>query len=227
MLKIRLSRTGKNTQPTFRLIVQEHTAPIKGKFVEEIGYYRPTTPEKPFNINSERVKHWISVGARPSDTVATLLKKQGFEGMEKYMEPRDKKRAKKKAQPEGEAAPAAIATEPKEVKTEKSKETKPEESKTEEVKQPAEAKAAAGQSEAEASSEEKPEAKKEEPATAPENAKAEEAEAHTATEAPADAKAAKPEEAKAAESEEAKAEEAPAEAKATPAPAEESPKSES
>lgn len=123
MLKIRLSRTGKNTQPTFRLVVQEHTAPIKGKFVEEIGYYRPTTPEKPFNINSERVKYWISVGARPSDTVATLLKKQGFEGMEQYMEPRDKKR-KKKGQDEGEAAQATSTTEPKKVKAKTPKQEK-------------------------------------------------------------------------------------------------------
>lgn len=177
MLKIRLSRTGKNTQPTFRLIVQEHTAPIKGKFVEEIGYYRPTTPEKPFNINSERVKHWISVGARPSDTVATLLKKQGFEGMEQYMEPRDKKRKKKKAESEGEAAPSASAQSrseaeaPKQEKAEAKKEepaTAPAEAKTEATA--AEPAPAPSANEVSAASEEKAEAKTEEPATAPEEA---------------------------------------------------------
>lgn len=180
MLKIRLSRTGKNTQPTFRLIVQEHTAPIKGKFVEEIGYYRPTTPEKPFNINSERVKHWISVGARPSDTVATLLKKQGFEGMEQYMEPRDKKR-KSRAAAEGneaeapkqekaevkkeEPAPANKNAEPKATAATAPKEAKAEEAKT---KEPAEA----------------PKDAQQEPATAPEAA-----EARTEPEAPTVAEA--------------------------------------
>lgn len=114
MLKIRLSRTGKNRQPSFRVVVQEHTAPIKGKFVESIGLYRPTTPEKDFTIDSERVKYWISVGACPSDTVATLLKKQGFEGMEQYMEPRDKKRKSRAAAEQSEAeAPGEVKVEGK------------------------------------------------------------------------------------------------------------------
>lgn len=151
MLKLRLSRTGKNRQPTFRLVVQEHTAPIKGRFVEEIGYYRPTTPDKPFTIDSERVKHWISVGARPSDTVATLLKKQGFEGMEQYMEPRNKKR-KKKGQSEGTEGTGAPQQEKTEIKKE---ETAP------------------SASEASAPSEEKPEAKKEGTAPAAEKAQPE------------------------------------------------------
>lgn len=145
MLKLRLSRTGKNTQPTFRLVVQEHTAPIKGKFVEELGYYKPTAPDKPFTINGERVKYWISVGARPSDMVATLLKKQGFEGMEQYMEPRNKKRKQKGEQAEtteATAAPSASTA----------------------------SRAAAEQSGAEAPSEEKAVVKKEEPASAPTDA---------------------------------------------------------
>ena len=96
MLKIRLSRTGKKKQPSFRVVVQEHTAPIKGKFVEELGYYRPADDPKVFKVNTERIKYWISVGAQPSDSVAVLLKKDGLDGMEKYIEPRDKKRKKKK-----------------------------------------------------------------------------------------------------------------------------------
>ena len=85
MLKIRLSRTGKKRQPSFRVVVQEHTAPIKGKFVESIGYFRPADDPKVFSVDLERVKHWLSVGAQPSDTVAVLLKKEGIEGLDKYI----------------------------------------------------------------------------------------------------------------------------------------------
>ena len=78
MLKIRLSRTGKKNQPSFKVVVQEHTAPIKGKFVEELGFYRHAENPKVFKVNMERIKYWISVGAAPSDTLAVLLKKEGL-----------------------------------------------------------------------------------------------------------------------------------------------------
>jgi len=92
-------------------VVQEHSAPIKGRFVEVLGYYRPTMDPKEIKVDHERVKHWISVGAKPSDSVAALLKKDGMEGMDKYMDPRNKKRKPKKEQPEEApaAAPAAEA----------------------------------------------------------------------------------------------------------------------
>ncbi len=112
MLKIRLNRTGKKKQPSFRVVVQEHTSPIKGKFVELVGVYRPTDNPKSFTVNSERVKYWLSVGAQPSDSVAVLLKKDGFEGLEKFIDPRNKQRKKKKAVEEKpEAAPAAPVAE--------------------------------------------------------------------------------------------------------------------
>lgn len=114
MLKIRLSRTGKKAQPSFRVVVQEHTAPTKGRFVEVLGYYRPADNPKVFKVDIDRVKHWISVGAQPSDTVASLLKRDGLDGMDKFIEPRNKKAKKKKAVEEPEApaeapAPAAEA----------------------------------------------------------------------------------------------------------------------
>ncbi len=117
MLKIRLSRTGKKAQPSFRVVVQEHTAPIKGKFVEELGFYRPADDPKVFKVNTDRVKYWISVGATPSDSVAVLLKKEGLEGMEKYIAPRDKQRKKKKEGKKEEkpaAAPPAEEAKPAE-----------------------------------------------------------------------------------------------------------------
>lgn len=109
MLKIRLSRTGKKAQPTFRVVVQEHRAAVKGKFIEALGFYRPTSKPKEFKVDLEKVKHWVSVGAQPSDAVAALLKTEGLSGMEKFMEPRNKKKKSKKAPAEVAAAPAAAA----------------------------------------------------------------------------------------------------------------------
>jgi len=50
----------------------------KGKPLEEIGYYHPVEAENQINIDAERVAYWIGVGAKPSDTVKMLLKKQGI-----------------------------------------------------------------------------------------------------------------------------------------------------
>ncbi len=107
MLKIRLSRTGKKAQKSFKIVVQEHTSPVKSKFVDEIGYYRPATAAKEMKVDTERVTYWMSKGAQPSDTVAVLLKKSGMSGMEKFIGARNKQRKNKKAPPEEVAAPAA------------------------------------------------------------------------------------------------------------------------
>ncbi|MCK9186376.1 30S ribosomal protein S16 [Candidatus Gracilibacteria bacterium] len=107
MLKIRLTRTGKHAQPSFRVVLQEHTSAAKGKFIEALGYYKPADNPKVLTVDAERVKYWISVGAQPSDTVAVLLKKNGFEGMDKYIEPRNKKRKSKKEAGEAAAQPVA------------------------------------------------------------------------------------------------------------------------
>jgi small subunit ribosomal protein S16 len=104
LLKIRLSRQGKKSQPSYRIIVQEHSAAVKGgKRVEELGFYNPTANPKELKVDLERVKYWLSVGAQPTDTMAAMLKREGMEGMEKYMEPRNKQRKKKKKTPEAPA----------------------------------------------------------------------------------------------------------------------------
>jgi len=149
LLKIRLSRTGKKAQPSFKVVVQEHTAPIKGRFVEELGFYRPAEDPKVFKVNTDRIKYWISVGATPSDSVAVLLKNEGLEGMEKYIAPRDKQRKKKKEKGEESKAKPAEGG-PKSETAEAPAEAPKEEPKTEEP--PAE---------------EKPEVKAEAPAEAP------------------------------------------------------------
>lgn len=136
MLKIRLSRIGKSSQPAFRIVVQQHTASAKGKFIEALGFYRPVTATKEITVNADRIKHWLSVGAQPSDAVAVLLKKEGFDGMEKYIEPRDKKKKKKGEEEPAKpvAAPVAAKEEPK-VEEPKVEEAAPAEAPKEESKE--------------------------------------------------------------------------------------------
>ncbi len=105
MLRIRFSRTGKVGQPSYRIVVAQHSAPVKGRFIEMLGHYLPATKAKNTVFDKDRIMHWISKGAIPSDSVAALLKKQGLTNMDKYLEPRNRKRAKK-----GEQAAIAPAT---------------------------------------------------------------------------------------------------------------------
>lgn len=108
-----MQRTGKVGQPSFRIVLQEHTNPVKREAKEILGSYRPAEEAKPFQIDLERVKFWLSKGVQVSDSLAVLLKKQGVEGMEKFIEPRDKKRKSKKEPTEAPAAaPEAAAPAP-------------------------------------------------------------------------------------------------------------------
>jgi len=102
LLKIRLSRTGKKSQPSFRLVLAEHTNAVKGKYKELLGHYVPSVDPKIFEFKKERIEYWISKGAQPSDTVASLLKRAGMPKMEKFIAPRNKKRKKKKGGDEPE-----------------------------------------------------------------------------------------------------------------------------
>lgn len=72
MLVIRLFRTGKKNQPSFKIVVTDKKNPPRGgRFIEEVGTYSPLTKHK--TLKAERVKYWMSVGAKPSDTVFNLL----------------------------------------------------------------------------------------------------------------------------------------------------------
>jgi len=72
MLKIRLFRVGKRNQPSFKIIVIDKRRTSRGgRFLEEVGFLNPLTKEK--KLKADRIKHWMSVGAKPSDTVYNLL----------------------------------------------------------------------------------------------------------------------------------------------------------
>ena len=72
MLKIRLQRTGRINSPSYRVIVTEHTnGPKTGNFVEVVGTYDPKTKAR--KLDADRIKYWISVGAKPSATMHNML----------------------------------------------------------------------------------------------------------------------------------------------------------
>jgi len=73
MIAIRLSRTGTKKRPHYRLVVLDSTQARDSRFVEILGHYNPRTRPATFEVNHERVAHWLAKGARPSDTVRTLL----------------------------------------------------------------------------------------------------------------------------------------------------------
>ena len=102
MLTIRLQRKGKKNQPFFKIIViEEKKSSTKGRSVEELGFYNPLTKER--SLNGDRAKYWMSVGAKPSDTVYNMLVTDNI--IEGKKRPKHKKSKKK----ESETTPAASA----------------------------------------------------------------------------------------------------------------------
>ena len=73
MLKLRLKRTGRKRSPSYRLVIMENTFRRDGRPVEEVGYYNPIT--KNYKFDAEKIKKWLKCGAKPTETVMTLLKK--------------------------------------------------------------------------------------------------------------------------------------------------------
>ncbi len=81
MVKLRLKRMGRRNRPFYRIAAMDHRTAPKGKAIEDLGSYDPLINEwdKAVTCNAERVKYWLSVGAQPSETLASLLKKIGVD----------------------------------------------------------------------------------------------------------------------------------------------------
>jgi small subunit ribosomal protein S16 len=121
MLSIRLSRTGKKNQPSYRLIVSEKTKDPWGTYLEILGFYNPRSEAKIVDLKEERLKYWISKGAQLSATVNNLLVTAGVVNA-----PKMKVQRRKKAKGSEEVKPAEAAK-PEAPKTETPKaEVKPE-----------------------------------------------------------------------------------------------------
>ena len=70
---------GKKKAPTYRVIVADERSPRDGRFIDEIGFYDPTADPSVVKIDTEKAQEWIKNGAKPTDTVAKLLKIAGLE----------------------------------------------------------------------------------------------------------------------------------------------------
>lgn len=113
-LKIRLARGGAKKRPFYRIVVAEASSPRDGRFVEKVGTYNPLLPRdhaERIVLNMERIKHWLSVGAQPTDRVELFLGNAGLvEKKERSADPKKsapKKRAQERLKAEQEALAAA------------------------------------------------------------------------------------------------------------------------
>ena len=79
-VKLRLKRIGRRHRAVFRLSAMDSRCPRDGRVLEELGIYDPTNKDQQAQVklNAERIKHWLSVGALPTETVANLLKNHGI-----------------------------------------------------------------------------------------------------------------------------------------------------
>lgn len=75
MLKIKLSRTGKKNQPSYRFVVQEAREKRSGRVIETLGYYLPLQSPAVIKLKRDRYQHWLLLGAQPTDTVRNLYTK--------------------------------------------------------------------------------------------------------------------------------------------------------
>ena len=110
-LKIRLSRGGSKKRPFYRIVVAEAAAPRDGRYVERIGHYNPMVAkdnEQRLVVDGERVKHWMGLGAKPTERVQKLLSALSLTApVEMRDQPKKSAPGKKRAEREAEEAAAA------------------------------------------------------------------------------------------------------------------------
>ena len=102
-VSIRLRREGTTNRPYYKVVVADSRSPRDGKFIEIIGTYDPKKEGHNSTLKMDRIEHWISKGAQPSDTVRSLIKKNKKQSADAPAAP---------ATEEPAAAPAAAAEEP-------------------------------------------------------------------------------------------------------------------
>jgi small subunit ribosomal protein S16 len=79
MVRIRLRRVGSRKNPIWRIVVADRRSPRDGRTIETVGHYNPQTDPSTIELDAERVRHWLDHGARPTRTVATLLRARDIE----------------------------------------------------------------------------------------------------------------------------------------------------
>lgn len=78
MVKLRLRRTGKKKYPIYKIVAADIRSPRDGRFIEAVGQYNPNVNPILLTFKEERVFHWLRKGAQPTDTVRSLLRRQGL-----------------------------------------------------------------------------------------------------------------------------------------------------
>ncbi len=96
MVKMRLTRLGDKKSPFYRIVVVDGRKARDGEYIEKIGHYNPTSQPEEIVIDEAKAKEWLAKGVQPTDTVKTLLIRQGIlEKPAKLSAPRTKTRKKK------------------------------------------------------------------------------------------------------------------------------------
>jgi len=95
-VKIRLKRVGKKKAPSYRIVVADARSPRDGRIIENLGWYNPLVEPSAIQVDAERTLRWLKVGAQPTDSVTSLLKRVGV--MERFEQ--SKAAAKTQAQAE-------------------------------------------------------------------------------------------------------------------------------
>ena len=90
MVKIRLMRMGATKRPYYRVVVADSRSPRDGRFIENIGRYHPLEDPSLIEIDEDRAVHWLARGAKPTEQVENLLKRQGI--WERFQETRGTRR---------------------------------------------------------------------------------------------------------------------------------------
>lgn len=108
---LRLKRFGRLNHPTYRVVATDPHFPRDGRIIEALGYYLPLMPraQEQLKLNAERVQYWLSVGAKPSETVAAMIERSGMT----VPTPKKRERRKSKGKPAPFTPPQKKVRKPK------------------------------------------------------------------------------------------------------------------
>jgi small subunit ribosomal protein S16 len=77
-IRIRLARRGRKKKPFYSIVVANSEAPRDGRFIEKLGIYNPLMDPPQIEVHRERLQYWLGIGAKPTDTVNSLIRKSGI-----------------------------------------------------------------------------------------------------------------------------------------------------
>ena len=103
-VRVRLTRVGSKKNPIWRVVVSDQRSPRDGRFIETIGHYNPQTDPSTIVIDEERLQHWVSRGAQPTNTVKQLVKAH-HKGVPVAETPAEPEEEAPEAAPDGDAVP--------------------------------------------------------------------------------------------------------------------------